>query len=139
LSVASQRISLSSYCTKDLDRRIRQHNGLAANRSTFTKRFKGTGKLVIRMGPMERKLALSLENRMKRHVVAKGGLDGRLKAVAKLLSLPSYVAKTTRLTAEQLQAIHVDTSVSRERFMAVTSTDADWLDTRHLSFDANLE
>jgi hypothetical protein len=88
---------------------------------------------------MERKLALSLENRMKRHVVAKGGLDGRLKAVAKLLSLPSYVAKTTRLTAEQLQAIHVDTSVSRERFMAVTSTDADWLDTRHLSFDAHLE
>ncbi len=129
----------SSLCAKDLPRRMRQHNGVTTNRSTFTKRFKGTGKLAIRMGPMPRKVALSLENRMKRFVVAKGGLDGRLKAVAKLLSQPSFVAKTTQLTAEQLQAIHVHTSVSRERFMAVTSTDAHWLAARHLSFDANLE
>ncbi len=119
---------------------MRQHNGVNANRWTFTKRFKGTGKLAIRMGPMEnRRVALSLENRLKRFVVAKGGLDGRLKAVAKLLSQPGHVAKTTKLTAEQLRAIQVHMTVSREHFMAATSTDADWIAARQLSFDANLE
>jgi hypothetical protein len=116
-----------------------QHNGLTANRSTFTRRFKGTGRLAIRIGPMARHVALSLEHRMKRFVVAKGGLDGRLRALAKLLSLPGYVAKTTRLTAEQLRAIRVDTSVSRERFMAITSTDAEWLAARQFTFDVALE
>ena len=88
---------------------------------------------------MPRKTALSVENRMKRFIVSKGGLNGRLKAVAKLLSLPGYVAKTTRLTAGELRAIPVHTHVSRERFKDVTSTDDQWIAARVFTFDVAFE
>ena len=76
---------------------------------------------------------------MKRFIASKGGLNGRLKAVAKLLSLPGYVAKTTRLTGDELRAIPVHTSVSRERFKAVTSTDDEWIAARVIAFDVAFE
>jgi hypothetical protein len=68
------------------------------------------------MGPMPRTTALSIEHRMKRYVFRGGGLNGRIKALTKLLSLSQHRTASVSLTQSDLQQIPVLITMSREQF-----------------------
>lgn len=125
-----------SGSTNNLARRMREHNG-APNKARYTKRFgHNNAKLAIKIGPLPKMAAKSIENRMKRYIYVGGGITGRCRALAKLLSLPAYVTRTVRLTGDELRHIKVETSLTRNEFEAITGMDQAWIDKRQFTFGA---
>lgn len=80
--------------------------------------------------------AKSIENRMKRYVYVGGGITGRCRALAKLLSLPTYVTRTVRLKGDELRQIKVETCLTRDEFTTYTGVDTEWIEERHFKFGA---
>lgn len=70
---------------------------------------------------------MSIERRLKNTIIRGGGLTGRCRALVRLLSLPGYITKTTRLSVVELRALRVQTGLSRAQFIACTHVSDEWL------------
>jgi hypothetical protein len=90
------------------------------------------------MGPMPRTTALSIEHRMKRFVFRGGGLNGRIKALTKLLSLSQHRTASVLLTQSDLQQIPVLITMSREQFQRTAAVDDEWIQQRRIQFSQEL-
>jgi hypothetical protein len=90
------------------------------------------------MGPMPRTTALSIEHRMKRFVFRGGGLNGRIKALTKLLSLSQHRTASVSLTQSDLQQIPVLITMSREQFQRMHAVDDEWIQQRRIQFSQEL-
>jgi hypothetical protein len=87
---------------------------------------------------MPRTTALSIEHRMKRAVFRGGGLNGRIKALTKLLSSSQHRTASVSLTQSDLQQIAVRLAVSREQFQRITAVDDEWIQKRRIQFNQDL-
>ncbi len=131
-------VSVYSGASNTPFKRLQEHNGELPNRGTFTRRFGANNvALALLVGPMPRAAALSIERRLKNTIIKGGGLRGRCRALVRLLSLPGYITKTTRLSVDELRALRVQTSLSREQFVAYTHGDHAWLAQRAFVFDVS--
>ena len=115
---------------------MREHNG-AQNKARYTKRYgNNNAKLAIKIGPLRKAAAKSIENRMKRYIYVGGGIIGRCQALVKLLSLPTYVTKTVRLSGDELQQIKVEMCLTCHEFVTITGVDTEWVEERQFTFGA---
>lgn len=75
---------------------------------------------------------------MKRFLFRGGGLNGRIKALTRLLSASQHRTASVSLTESDLQQIPVRLMMSREQFQRITAVDDSWIQQRRIKFSQEL-
>ena len=119
-----------SGATNNVDRRVRlQHNQRRAGGSHTVRGWgPNNARLLLLIGPLARAQALSLERRLKNTLIRGGGIQGRLKALVRVLEAPEGLrSKSVQLTVDALHDIPVHTPLSREQVAGLVGINSDAL------------
>ena len=117
-----------SGATNNVDRSVRQHNQRRAGGSHTVRGWGTNARLVLLIGPFARTEALSLERRLKNTLIREGGIQGRLKALIRLLQAPDGLqSKSVHLTTGVLREIPVYTPLSRQHVARLVGVSSDAL------------